>query len=769
MSLDYQSFLNGGLLHDRYVRVEGINEGSFGIVSLARDTLNNDSLVALKYNTGRLEDFEAFEQKEAKSSYANAKIEHPDVDKSFVLKETYKEVNMLRKVGKHPNIAQLLETFDTYIVLEYVARGDLHDAIQLGIAPVSTRDVVDVFMQLVSAIEHCHRFGVYHRDIKPENILIAEDWSIKLTDFGLATDSLWCTDFDVGSERYMAPELLEHSDIASYRADKVDLWSMGICLLNIVFGKSPFSSATSKDKLFLYFAANRETLFDIFPTMSYDLFGVLRHSLTIDPENRDLEQMKESLLKVEVLTYDYEFEEGEEEEAERERQEEIEKEPATPVSIPSPQLKVSEKPDELGKYVVKSAPEESALTTKMKEMKRGETGVRFTEAKLSSVDGKEPEASAIYTVPKGRHRFPHYRKPLKIPTVTRHRNRSQTGRVIKTNGEPQEGGFPFAREDFFTPRSVVNHYMEKTTQYRNFDHRARKQNQQYYEHGADDYNGGRAWRKRKNQRSYPSNKYRAGNKVNGRRKNYNSGRNYFRGVRSSSFEPETRGKYIPIKEAIPTYSRSYKQRSQNFSSPSGKYVPPNMRYRPPTPVPLISVHPEPELEPPAEENEENEENEEDELFMFEEAGKGNEGRKGSHVDYLSKKLADFNLDTAVEGNLSLSAPRDKYVPPHHRRKSSQSSRPILPKKYNIPHSLGHVMPREQDRVISSSVPTKNTNWFMQHYQPHNQEKRNPNRDSLLDYGNQDMADYVSEGFGLSYINGEDEGTRKIHLKRRPYL
>ncbi|KAG0682884.1 hypothetical protein C6P40_001796 [Pichia californica] len=330
---DYIDYLHGELLHDRYLRVKSLNEGSFGIVSIAKDTQNNDKFVAVKYNTGRLSDFEAYQKNQSENNLINevrsvslnsktrsviksdgnysntTNTNGKDISKSIVLRETKQEILMIQKVDSHPNIITLLDHFDTYMIFEYAPRGDLHDAIQLGIAPVATSDVIDVFMQLISAVEFCHKNGVYHRDIKPENILISDDWSIKLTDFGLATEHLICTDFDVGSERYMAPELLEHSDIDSYAADKVDIWSLGICLLNIVFGKSPFRSASSKDKMFLHFAANRETLFDIFPFMSYDLFSVMIHSLTIDPANRDLEMIKENLLNIDVLTYDYEFEE----------------------------------------------------------------------------------------------------------------------------------------------------------------------------------------------------------------------------------------------------------------------------------------------------------------------------------------------------------------------------------------------------------------------------------------------------------------------------
>ena len=227
--------------------------------------------------------------------------------------EAMYEVDIQTKVGKHKNIAELLDFFDSYIVMEYCTGGDLYEAIKDDIVPRRTKSITYIISQIMDAVEYVHGKGIYHRDIKPENILITGiDWTIKLTDWGLATTDNVSMDRSVGSERYMSPELFESNlDIKErkepYDCSKVDLWAMGIVFLNIVFHKNPFSIADQTDKSFCYFAANREALFDVFSSMTYDFFQVLRYCLTIDPTNRDLGKMREELNNLVEYTFDDEY------------------------------------------------------------------------------------------------------------------------------------------------------------------------------------------------------------------------------------------------------------------------------------------------------------------------------------------------------------------------------------------------------------------------------------------------------------------------------
>lgn len=148
-----------------------------------------------------------------------------------------------------------------------------------------------------------HSLGLYHRDIKPENIFLSSSGALKIGDFGLATMDTWSFESAVGSDRYMAPEQYDPQDMG-YSPAKADIWALGICLLNMLFSKNPFNNPSVSDQLFVDFAKDRQTLFDVFPTMSQDAFEVLIHSLAIDPTRRSLADMKAALKRVVAFTTD---------------------------------------------------------------------------------------------------------------------------------------------------------------------------------------------------------------------------------------------------------------------------------------------------------------------------------------------------------------------------------------------------------------------------------------------------------------------------------
>lgn len=329
----FEQYDKGELLRDRYLKVNDISEGSYGLVSVAKDTRNNNCLVAVKFiypvdykkehkllettsrpssspakmrNNGSKQD-----ESDSHDLQQNSNVSKPKRESIFntLYNEAQKEIKFHKILGDHPHISKLYDHFDTCLILEFCSRGDLYEAIHSGNGPVTTPDIKDVFQQILTAVDYCHSRGVYHRDLKPENILIAEDWSIKICDWGLATTSKIVTnkdEFDIGSERYMAPELFDNN-LESYDASKIDIWSVGVILLTLVFHKNPFQVANYSDKRFIQFVNNREALFDIFSTMSGDLFSVLRFSLTIDPDNRDLKGFLDELMLLRYFTIDEEY------------------------------------------------------------------------------------------------------------------------------------------------------------------------------------------------------------------------------------------------------------------------------------------------------------------------------------------------------------------------------------------------------------------------------------------------------------------------------
>ena len=140
---------------------------------------------------------------------------------AFAVDERSEELGVHLRLGEHPNVVNMLQSFETenhiYLVLEYCSNGDLYEAIRYDKGPLETEHVRDFMMQLVGAVEFIHSKGIYHRDIKPENIFLTQEGSMKLGDFGLATSDPWSYEIAVGSDRYMAPEQYDPSIVVPSR------------------------------------------------------------------------------------------------------------------------------------------------------------------------------------------------------------------------------------------------------------------------------------------------------------------------------------------------------------------------------------------------------------------------------------------------------------------------------------------------------------------------------------------------------------------------
>lgn len=279
-------FVENQLLDGRFLSVSSLNHGSFGMVFLAKDIITGE-LVAIKCLSKA-------------PSPQNTALSADDHSVELACHD---------RLGSHPNIVNLLHSFETvahiYLVLEFCPMGDLYEAIRLGQGPLETENVREFMLQLVSAVEHMHSRGLYHRDIKPENIFLAQDGSLKLGDFGLATSDAWSHEASVGSDRYMAPEQYDPAD-TGYAPAKADTWAIGVCLLNVLFSRNPFVTPTESDVLFADFARDNQSLFDIFPNMSQDTFEVLVHAMALDPAKRSMSAVRDSLERAITFTTDEE-------------------------------------------------------------------------------------------------------------------------------------------------------------------------------------------------------------------------------------------------------------------------------------------------------------------------------------------------------------------------------------------------------------------------------------------------------------------------------
>ncbi|OBA20100.1 kinase-like protein [Metschnikowia bicuspidata var. bicuspidata NRRL YB-4993] len=505
----YEKYDHGGLLKNRYSKVSDISEGSYGLVSLAKDQDNENALVAVKYifpvNYKRQKQYSQLSNTTGRATSSPAKLRSntgtSDSKKKVMIsalcEESSKEFAIHQILGDHPNIPKLIDHFDSCLILEYCSKGDLYEAMQNDVGPTTSQDIKDVFDQILSAIAYCHSKSVFHRDLKPENILIAQDWSIKVCDWGLATTQQIVTspsEFDIGSERYMAPELFD-PELQSYDASKVDLWSLGVILLTLVFQKNPFQVANYTDKRFLQFSANREALFDFFSSMTGEMFSSLRFCLTMDPSNRDLESFRAELKSLKYFTIDEEYwalhseEENEAEYEDNGYEDEVE-EPNLLEDLTQsrdtfpfePEISQSASTD------VRDPPSFQDDQTSAREDEVMPHN-RRADALLSPTTNAKPIPIG------GTLQIRNTRKPFGVASYNKNGTFFASQKNHGSyNSHSNSQGNRFRREDFFTPRSVFSHYMDKYGEQKEISdlHRA-------YEKKKKVWNSGRkkqSWKKR---------------------------------------------------------------------------------------------------------------------------------------------------------------------------------------------------------------------------------------------------------------------------------
>lgn len=166
-----------------------------------------------------------------------------------------REVAILKQLN-HPNIVRLLGDGNhegrRYYAMEYI-RGESLDRILARRGRLSWEEVVTLGQQLCDALQHAHDKGVIHRDLKPSNLMLLEDGTLKLTDFGIAKDldvtQLTEANCTVGTASYMSPEQCKGERDLTHKSD---LYSLGIVFYELLTGKKPFNASNVMDMFMLH-------------------------------------------------------------------------------------------------------------------------------------------------------------------------------------------------------------------------------------------------------------------------------------------------------------------------------------------------------------------------------------------------------------------------------------------------------------------------------------------------------------------------------------
>jgi len=172
------------------------------------------------------------------------------------------ELQAFARIQSHPHVLDLLEVIELderlIVCVPYMSRGDLSRRIaDVDRSPIPIREALRIGVQLADAIGHVHRHGFIHGDIKAENVLLADDGTIRLDDFGLVhLGTVPATAKLSGTLTYVAPERIrgEQADARS------DLYSFGCLLYELFSGRAPLSGSTPAELLNLHLMARPREL-----------------------------------------------------------------------------------------------------------------------------------------------------------------------------------------------------------------------------------------------------------------------------------------------------------------------------------------------------------------------------------------------------------------------------------------------------------------------------------------------------------------------------
>lgn len=159
------------------------------------------------------------------------------------------EAELLKKLD-HKNIVKLYDEIkikeeeSVFLVFEYCKDGTLAEYLEKAGGKLTERQAINFFLQICAGYYFLYQQKIMHRDIKPQNIFLS-DGHVKIGDFGLAKCfPPACTDFGVGSPLYMAPEVYEDENTKNYD-NYCDMWSLGIVLFQMLYGKTPWDAENS--------------------------------------------------------------------------------------------------------------------------------------------------------------------------------------------------------------------------------------------------------------------------------------------------------------------------------------------------------------------------------------------------------------------------------------------------------------------------------------------------------------------------------------------
>lgn len=252
----------GRILSGRYELVRLLGRGGMAEVWAAHDhTLSRE--VAIKLLLDRFLDDESFTRRFQDEARHVARLNHPNL------------------VGVYDTGA---DQGQPYIVMEIVEGRSLQQVIAAG--GVHEDRALQIVGQVCIALAYAHDRGLIHRDIKPGNILIADDGTVKVTDFGIARavdhETVTRTAAVLGTAAYLSPEQAQGADIDP----RSDLYSLGVVLFELLTGEQPFAGDSPVTVAYQHVQETPRPPRQLDPGISPAAEAITMRALAKNPANR---------------------------------------------------------------------------------------------------------------------------------------------------------------------------------------------------------------------------------------------------------------------------------------------------------------------------------------------------------------------------------------------------------------------------------------------------------------------------------------------------
>ena len=253
----------------------------------AEDVLDHYRIERLVARSGMATIYKAIDEVDGKA--VAVKIPHPEMEADPVLFDRFKREQEIGEKLDHPGVMKVYKDDRRkriYMVMEWVEGRLLRE--ELKGVKLPPQRAAKIIADICDALDYVHAHGVTHRDMKPENIMIGENDSIKLIDFGIAGNE--------GSKRLTfaklsnvmgTPDYISPEQVKGKRGDgRSDIYAVGVMLYEMLTGKVPFNGDNALITMNERLLNNPIPPRELEPSITPELQEIIYRALERDPKNR---------------------------------------------------------------------------------------------------------------------------------------------------------------------------------------------------------------------------------------------------------------------------------------------------------------------------------------------------------------------------------------------------------------------------------------------------------------------------------------------------